>query len=45
MTLIVAALITIVPLIVLVLTAVATARINTRTGGQSTELTYRAYGA
>ena len=33
------------PLVVLIGAAVVTDRINRRTGGQSIELTYRAYGA
>jgi hypothetical protein len=45
MTFLFAALITIVPLIVLIGAAVLTARINTRTGGQAAQLTYRAYSA
>jgi hypothetical protein len=45
MTFIVAALITLIPLVVLIGTAVVTDPINRRTGGQSIELTYRAYGA
>ncbi len=45
MTFLVAALITLLPLIVLIGAAVLTDRVNARTGGQSIELTYRAYGA
>jgi len=45
MTLVFAALITLLPLIVLITAAVLTDRLNTRAGGQATELTYRAYGA
>ena len=40
-----AALITLIPLIVLIVAAVLTDRLNARAGGQSTQLTYRAYGA
>ena len=45
MTFIVAALITLIPLVLLFVAAVATDRINRRAGGQVTQLTYRAYGA
>jgi hypothetical protein len=45
MTSLVAVLITVLPLIVLIVTAVLTVRINARAGGQSTQLTYRAYSA
>jgi cyanate permease len=45
MTFLVAALITLIPLIVLVVAAVLTDRLNSRAGGQPADLTYRAYGA
>ena len=45
MTFVLAALLTLLPLMVLIVAAVATDRLNARAGGQSTELTYRAYGA
>jgi hypothetical protein len=45
MTFIVAAFITLLPLIALIAAAVLTDRINSRAGGQPTQLTYRAYGA
>jgi cyanate permease len=45
MTFLVAALITIIPLIALISAAVLTDRLNARAGGQSAQLTYRAYGA
>jgi hypothetical protein len=45
MNMIVAAFLVLIPLIVLIGAAVVTDRINSRAGGQTTQLTYRAYGA
>jgi hypothetical protein len=45
MTFLVATFITLIPLTVLIVAAVLTDRLNRRAGGQSLELTYRAYGA